>query len=311
MKRIIAAANYDELMDEQPTKRVTFAKEPVLFIFSNESSEELPAARVIEAHSLNDLDDIVALLPAGTLIAFDLDNMTMEPQQLIGSDQWFEAMLHNLTIKHGGDMQQAFSELIPIYNNVHMHTDVKPVEPHTPHFINMLHSKHKVIGLTSRGKELADATHRQLNSILVNFNHASTHQNRDVDLSHLGSTSYATNGIVFAGGKNKGMCLKKFMDEMGYTRENTPHILFLDDKKHHVELVKKAALEIGINFTGIRYSHLDEKIKEVDLNLANLQLTHHTQHGKFLTDDAARHQLNNLTTLANVATNKPKLKLVS
>jgi hypothetical protein len=287
-------------------KKLKTEPQPMLIMSRAKTREAIPTSRIIEAKNLSDLEGIINFLPPNSLVAFDLDNMTMEPLQTIGSDQWFEAMIHNLTQKYDNNMQLVYDELVPLYNHVHTHTAVKAVEPHTPLFIHKLHAKHKVVALTNRGKEIAIATHKQLASIDVNFNHYHAHKDREIDFSHVGSATQFVNGIIFAGGKNKGDCLKAFMHAMGYNSDNTPHILFLDDKQHNLERVRNACLELGIKFTGVRYGHLDEKIKQVDLEIAHVQHKHHPILGRFLTDDEARKLIQESTATEQAQPHKLK-----
>ncbi len=52
----------------------------------------------------------------------------------------------------------------------------------------------------------------------------------------------------------------------------------IDDKKRHLERMLDVAKVLGINFTGLRYGFLDEKISTFDMRPANHQLAYLSTH---------------------------------
>jgi len=195
-------------------------------------------------------------------LVLDLDNTVFEPSNtIIGSDQWFGSLMTyacNLQL----NQQDAVAAVIAIYNEVHKHVEVKPVEQDIVKFINSLQQIGiPIIALTARGPVLEEATNRQLKSIGIDLH----------------------GKIIFCDGKDKGDCFKTTLTNADYTPK---HIVMVDDKEKHLIHVKKVVTEMGIEFHGIRYSHLDEKIKTVDMQRAHIELA--TLEHQF-TDEAKEH----------------------
>lgn len=253
---------------------------------------KVTTSTVVEAYSLAAVRKHIEDLPEGTIAVTDLDNTIMQPVQLAGTDQWFEAYLkRNMEqFKDSPDQAKlAFAKTLDWYNYAQTHTEVQTVEKEeTLEFLNELHEEHRaVIALTNRGKELVGTTLKQLASIGVSFNDADLVRNKTVNLSEQlpdCPTSFATNGVIFTGGRPKAPCLKAYLEAIGTPLSSIPHIIFIDDKRHHVDAIANAAKEAGVSHTCIHYRHLDHKISNVNLSIAETQILHHKKTGIFLTD---------------------------
>jgi hypothetical protein len=251
-------------------------------------------ANQLEVLDLASIKAFIDRLPANSLIAWDLDNTVIEPQQLIGSDQWFEAFMRFNIAKFGEDNKSAaIKETIDVYNYVHQHSEVTAVEPGIVALMQELTKSHRVIAITTRGKELVAATFRQLSSIGVKFNvdGNANDNNHEIYLDQIllnSPHSTATNSVIFAGGRSKADCLKAYLNAMGIKPEAIPYLVFVDDKKHHVENISRCAQELGIPSTCFHYRHLEHKIPLVHLPTAEVQLRMHQAFGKFVSDDLAK-----------------------
>lgn len=233
------------------------------------------------------LSDLINNIPENSLIVSDLDNTLMEPAQLVGSDQWFEAYL-----KHTKDIQQT----LRAYNYVHERSTVTAVEPSTVKFVNDLKQKHNVLGLTTRGRELADATIRQLDSLGIRFAPRGSNEVHLHKIMQDCPDSSAIDGIIFAGGRSKGKCLEAYFHAMQINVKNIPHLVFIDDKSGHVDNVSAMAERLGIPSTCIRYAHLDHKIPSVHLPTAAVQLSLFANFNRFLSDAEAKEIATRLNT---------------
>lgn len=247
-------------------------------------------ATIAVAKDLQPIVAKIANLPANSLIVWDLDNTIMEPKQLIGSDQWFEQLSKDNITKHNGDKAAAIKETVDTYNYVQKHTHAKPVESNTVEVINKAKTKHRVIGLTTRGKEISDATFKQLNSINVSFALTPTAIKHDVPLDLIMENcpySMAKDSVIFAGGRNKADCLEAYLSAMEIPLSSIPHLVFVDDKIHHVQNIAAMATRLGIPCTSFHYTYLDHKLPHVNMKMAEVQLTGHKHFGFFLNDSEA------------------------
>jgi hypothetical protein len=207
-----------------------------------------------------------------TLVAFDIDNTLIEPENEIGSDQWFSAAIDYLT-NQGLSFKHAFSIIQPQNIYFQQKARVKPVEPAIVTYIRTL-QKHNIptIALTARSKSLQDITFKQLESVGINFN---LHPYKNISIA-LNSKKYSVDikkGIIFCDNKNKGEVLKVFLN---LTRSTPSSIIMVDDKRDHLKEVEVELKKLGIHFFGYRYGYLDEKIKHFrfDKQMITVSLNH-------------------------------------
>ena len=196
---------------------------------------------------------ILKLLSFDSALVLDLDNTSVEPLDSfhdLGSDQWFVKLIE-YACKLIPDHEEAIAAVIAIYHEVQHHLRMQPVEK--PTIVNIIRALQDigipVIGLTARDEVLKESTLRQLKEIGIDFH----------------------GRIIFCNGKDKGECLEKYLTTH---KIKLRHIVMADDKEKHLLHVQKAVEKLGIRFSGVRYSFLDEKIKNVDMPGANAQLLH-------------------------------------
>lgn len=197
-----------------------------------------------------------------TWMILDLDNTVMTHRLEVGGDAWFSG-LFNYLAQQKIDLSTALPWIMSVYNAMQHFIRTTAVEQQIVFIIKALQSIGiPVIGLTARGYSIKDQTLRQLDDIGIDFS-----KNTIVKNDH---SSYA-GGIIFCSGQNKGEKLKAFFSHIGYS---PAHVCMLDDKKSHLEHVMHGLKPLGINFSGFRYGYLDEKVKQFDMNIANMQLAH-------------------------------------
>ncbi len=235
-------------------------------------------AQVIEIKNISDTND----LDKYNLVIFDLDNTILEPVQLLGSDQWFCNRLKKYE-NDGLDAKKALDKTLLEWYEIQSVTQVKLVENEIKNLIeNLQNKKIKIMGLTTRNVDFAFASIKQLDAL-------------DIDLCK--TAPYKKNlffenglvfkkGILFADGKNKGMVLKCFFKKIGFFPKS---IVFIDDKLKHVLDVEDFCKTYKIKFLGYRYGFLDEKIKNFDSKICNIQLN---TFKSILSDDEAIKMLN-------------------
>lgn len=200
------------------------------------------------------------------LVIFDIDNTIAEPCSDLGSDQWFN---HIITVyqKRGFSDKDAFKTAVKLYHHLHTFLDMQPVEAETPSFITSL-QKQKIPVLALTARSFIERTFEQLETIAIDFSHTAV-SDGVFDLSQQNPAFYQ-NGIIFSGNNDKGCVLCAFFDRTGYQPDK---IIFVDDKESNIASVERAVEKRGIQFIGIRYSRLDNKVKALNITRAQEELT--------------------------------------
>ena len=203
----------------------------------------------------NRISQVTTYLEPGkkVLVIFDIDNTIVKTCGALGSDQWFE---HTLTMykKQGLSDAEALKITVQLYSHVQNHVKLKPVERGTIAFIESLQKQNiPVIALTTRS--IVKRTLEQLAPI-VDFSRTAVSDGiLDLTLQH---PAFYKKGIIFSGDNKKGVVLSAFLDRTGYQPDK---IIYVDDKEKHILSVGQAVEERHIQFVGIRYSRLDQKVK--------------------------------------------------
>lgn len=197
------------------------------------------------------------------LIVFDLDNTLIETTQELGSDQWFYHQVQEYT-QHGLSFDQAVPYVLPLYYLIRDIVDVRLVESDAPRIIRTLQQKNfSVIALTAQGFHLVNRTTTQLKNLGIDFSASSFFGN------YIERQYHCHNGIIFCHGNNKKTVLSDVFKHNHYH----PHVIIcIDDKTSNLEYVKELAHEHCINFYGIRYSRLDDKVAHFDALKAHQEL---------------------------------------
>lgn len=249
-----------------------------------------------EVTTITAVREHVEALKTNVLVAIDIDETMLKSAQFFGSSCWSYAYLDKLKKKYNCH-KTAFEKTMEKYIYAQMHTQIDPVEGSTTQeFINYLHDAgHKVVYVTARGREIAEITEQQLTRINIRFNHTPEFKNHHIDLTQHVIESHAANGIIYAHGGDKGLCLEKYLESINCT-ESFQHIIAIDDKNPHLQELSKAAERLGKNFTGFRYGALDHTLIDVNLEIGKIQFMEHLSaqgNKQFLTDAEARQLLSN------------------
>ncbi len=93
------------------------------------------------------------------------------------------------------------------------------------------------------------------------------------------------NGVVFTSSVSKGEALKAFL---AYAHFAPKKIIFIDDKKKHLESVESIAKSLGIPFVGFEYTAVaDKPASALDEKRARLQFEILEKEHKWLSDEEA------------------------
>lgn len=228
----------------------------------------LTQACIVEHHHFVAINDY--LCPEDfnnkTIIVLDIDNTIAQPARLIGSEEWVVHMMNTFAPLHL-DTQTRFNSIAPLYYDVIHAVDFIPVEAITLDIIAQLQQSGViVIGLTARSFEIMDRTIEQLYDIGIDLSHASLWRE---DIWHDCHLTYChKGGIIFCNGNDKGKVLTAVFDRLGYC---PCKIIAVDDKERHLKAIAKA-IDPCIEFIGIRYGNLDEKVRNFDSAAADEEL---------------------------------------
>ncbi len=232
---------------------------------------------------VNHIEDIFSYIDDQSVIVFDIDNVLIEPKQVLGSDQWFESHLKNLQ-KQDSSFEKALHKALLDWSRIIAITKVQPVEECTVTVLKKLQRlKNPVLGLTTRSFFLAPRTVEMLHSVNMDLS-LNAPCKEEVFLKN-GRNILFHEGIIFASGTNKGKALKNFFSVIGFSCKK---IVYIDDKLSNVEHLEKMCLENNIDFIGLRYGYLDKKVKNFNAKIANIQFQ---EFGKILSDQEASSRL--------------------
>ncbi|MBY0528813.1 MAG: DUF2608 domain-containing protein [Rhabdochlamydiaceae bacterium] len=215
----------------------------------------------------NDINHAAEYLEEHTLFVFDLDNTLIETAQHLGSDQWFSHQLES-HLAQGHTIQETLDQVLPKLGFIYNKTDMRLVDSSVPDLLKRMKQKHVyMIGLTKRGPEFAKRTLEQLESVEIDFSQTAYFKESFV-FDELKGSLYQ-NGVIFiADNGDKGPHMEAFLNRLS---EKPKKIVMIDDKLSHVESVARAVEKLDIPFIGIRYGAADERVKNFDPKVAELQ----------------------------------------
>jgi Protein of unknown function (DUF2608) len=213
-----------------------------------------------EIREIERMDEIKESINLDTLLIYDLDNTVFEPIGNYGSDQWFY-YLSKVYQMDGFSIDESEEKALELWNHTQSHIKVKPVESCIPSFIRDQQSKGiKTIAVTARSPATADVTIKQLTSIDVTFQESSIKNGGSLKIDHPGLNGDVLfhDGVLFVGEKNsKGEALVLLLKNLNYRPEN---VVFVDDRRRHLEAVEKQLIAKKIPYKGFRYGAADKKV---------------------------------------------------
>lgn len=227
----------------------------------------LPFAAEAEIIQTATVKDIVPYVDNDTWVLVDLDNTTFEGKQALGHTEWFYDNARVL-MKDGMTLDEATRECYPEWILVQRICPVKAVEAaFIPELQNFQKQGIVVMGLTHRQPSIADSTIRQVNSLGLSF-YDSVPVKDTLVVPSATPTKY-DQGILFTGEYNKkGEIFVRFLS---MTQQKPKKIVFIDDKRGHVEDVEKAVTDLGIEYTGVHYTAIEHVEKVYDPEVAKFQ----------------------------------------
>jgi len=222
--------------------------------------------------------DIEREIVAGTLVVFDIDNTLIEPVQMLGSDQWFYALVDDIRREQVGEAA-AVDRAMAIWNAVQSDTAVRAVEAATPLLILRLQRRGiPILALTARTSQIAADTSRQLRSVGIDFERMAVAGDLE-----LGATSKLVGGVLYVGEHNsKGEVLVALMR---LAKLSPKRVVFVDDKRKNVDSVSAALTSAKLPFVAYRYGAADQTVAAFRPEVAAIQ---YRWWRKIISDDAAQ-----------------------
>ncbi|MBA3603176.1 MAG: DUF2608 domain-containing protein [Parachlamydiaceae bacterium] len=250
--------------------RILFCVATFLITFMTE-------AKIIETVTI---ENIIPLIDDDTWLLVDLDNTTFEGKQALGHTEWFYDKAH-AKMRNGMTLEEATRECYPEWIEVQKICPVKPVEEaFIPALVLMKQRGIVIMGLTHRQPSLVDSTLRQVASLGLNFLDSAPVKTTFAVPSET-PTMYIQ-GILFTGEFNKkGEIFVRFLSIIN---QQPKKIVFIDDKRSHVEEVEMALMGLGIEYIGVHYTAIEHVEKVYSPEIAEFQ---HKFLNKILSNDGA------------------------
>lgn len=234
----------------------------------------LPFVSEAEIVETKTVAEILPLIDADTWVVLDLDNTVFEGKQALGHTDWFYDKAYALMRSEGISLEEATRACYPEWIEVQK---VCPVQSVEQAFLPSLAPFQKqgivMMGLTHRQPSLVESTLRQLRSLEWTFQPTAPFKDSLVVPSST-PTMYQE-GVLFTGEYNKkGEIFVRFLSLI---RQKPKKILFVDDKRSHVEDVEKAVVAQGILYLGVHYRATEHVAKVYDPVIAEFQKKFLTQ----------------------------------
>lgn len=203
---------------------------------------------------------ISKLEPAKTLLLFDIDNTLVRTLTDIGSTEWirWQEGLADNDNSHKFCAEPNRQALYASYqrwmNRVRPNTAV--MDTHAPALLQSYHDQgYSLLLLTARGSNIADITDEQVSkhygSNILSIPHDMFTDN---DPSFTPHNVLFRNGIFFASGRDKGLCILQILAYLKATHTLTfDSLVFTDDSDRECRSVSRAMRGNSISTTVFRY----------------------------------------------------------
>jgi len=256
-----------------------------LGLSTSPAKSPISGSQIIET---NTFADLLKFIKPNSLILLDIDDTLMECVQTLGSDRWFNSRIAFYK-KQGIEDQRALDTALMDWVSVQCLTKVKIVEPGNDKVVRRMQDEgFHVIGLTTRGASLATRTTQQLDTLGIDLTLSAPTREEKVFLNP--HEVIYKHGALFTSGTHKGKALFKFLDMIKdqFPLEEIDGIVFINDKRTHLDQIRETCEEKGIPFIGLRYGYSDKRVASFDEEIAQIQFEHF---GQLISDDEARREL--------------------
>lgn len=216
-----------------------------------------------------------------TLVVFDIDNTILQAAQTLGSVQWHDARMAELQ-KIGLSKEESNEIATKEWIQIAMVSKSELVEEETSFYIQDLQRDGiDTVALTARSLPIKEKTLQTLPEFGIHFEDS---WGIFTKLLGVPGSGYEK-GIIFVGNNSKGGVLKSFLTQ---NHVSPKAVRFIDDKRKYLESVGEEMDKAGIPFIGYRYGGADERVKNYNPKIAQVQYDTFFKSGILLSDDKAK-----------------------
>ena len=226
---------------------------------------------------------VLNYLTPGSWVILDIDDTLMITNQMLGCDEWFLHRIKQKINEQHLSQTDALGEAVEEWEAVRKLTKVQIVEPETDKIIRQIQQKgYTVMALTTQGFGIASRTCQLLHAINIDLTKTAPSYVDHYFMNVLGVLYQE--GILFTSGTQKGKAFLKFCDVIKTVYPK--RVIFVNDKKSHLDEMEKMLQERGLEFIGLRYSYSDAKKAAFRPEIAEIQY-HHSSFAHILSDEEA------------------------
>ena len=222
------------------------------------------------------------------LLAFDIDNTTLETEKDLGSEHWFLWQSKMITDGNFGDgaVARNISELLDVQSMIVHLSKMTSVEPRITRDLAQFGQQGvKMLALTSRNIDVRDATEREMKRNEFPYarfapgaidgyagtfkpyhlQHLDKYGLTEADVTKFGlkeasDVSYQK-GIFLTAGQHKGVMLRTLLSKI---HGHYDAVIFVDDRLKHSEGMRAAFESEPELVTTIQYTHTAEKVAKFE-----------------------------------------------
>ena len=254
-------------------------------------------AKIIQTNDIKIIENILKLADRDTLVIFDVDDVLLVPNDKIlqtPNKKYLEKLNSKLEQTVGQKDAKIF------YSIIFDQRQNGPLDARMKNVILELQSREiKVLALTNcftgqfgNIKSMEAWRYRELSKNGYNFEKSWKELEdkvfdklKEIDNGYSAKTNLLPmfmKGIVFTSSLSKGKAFEAFLKHAQFIPKK---VIFIDDKKKHLESVQEAALRNRIQFMGIEYTAIDHvQTEPLNESLADLQYKVLEQEGKWISD---------------------------
>jgi hypothetical protein len=262
-------------------RRLAVLLAPLTLLLGSASARgDNPRSRIVEEQSIARVLEFCKAFGPDTVI-FDLDDTLWHPKHMIGTQAWFNSVEKDLVRRLGGDKDAAYAQALTMWDAVHQHSRMRPVERATvPTFRRLMRSGKRVIALTAQSQGVIEPVLGRLRALGLEFPAQPTvGPGTRVDLGQ--GVSYQ-DGVIFSQSPEKKLyALNEFHRRFGASTG----ILFIDDSRKNLELLVHG---LSTPVLGVQYTGAEVLNRSYDPRLADRQWRVFQRTGKIQSNTRAR-----------------------
>ncbi len=194
----------------------------------------------------NTFTEVLAHVDSETWVFFDIDDTLFTSSLQMGRYQYYFLDFDDLT-QAGFDEETAHTICRLRWNEMQEKCPVCFLEPEILSIVCQIQRTAALtMGLTARGPQTNIITHQQLQSLRLDF---SSFSPPSISIN-LPSRHLYDAGIWFVEFNKKGTSVRQWLENL---REHPSKIVFVDDRRHHLENMEQQLSDLDIEFIGIHY----------------------------------------------------------